>query len=243
MTFAPAQGGESPTGDAGPSAARRLASRIGMYGLAAVVASAGLLWAFLAIADETTEQSRLVRVDHMVGAWLEAHGTEWGERIFLTVTQLGAPVLAASIVAAVLWFATHQRRRDAAALAIVSGGGMLLGSGLKLLFHRGRPETATEFITRQSWSFPSGHALNSIIGYGFLAMLVLQRVSGRWRRAGVIVAAALLIGLIGFSRLYLGVHYLSDVVGGFMAGAVWLMVSIAAYRGVTRGEDSRTVRR
>jgi undecaprenyl-diphosphatase len=124
-------------------------------------------------------------------------------------------------------------RRDwlrAGALAITVGLGAALNTLLKVIFHRGRPETATEFITHQSWSFPSGHAMGSLIGYGFLGFLLLERTKDRRARVAIIVAAALLAGAIGFSRLYLGVHYLSDVIAGYLGGAVWLMVSITGYR-------------
>ena len=107
--------------------------------------------------------------------------------------------------------------------------GTALNYGLKTLFHRGRPEYSSEFIHRASWSFPSGHAMDSLIVYGFLAFLLLERTTSPTKRRLIVGAAAVLIGTIGFSRMYLGVHYLSDVVGGFLAGMVWLMVCIAGY--------------
>jgi undecaprenyl-diphosphatase len=72
--------------------------------------------------------------------------------------------------------------------------------------------------------------MDSLIGFGFLALLLLERTTGRRARAAIVIAAVILVGTIGFSRLYLGVHYLSDVVGGFVAGAIWLMVCITGYR-------------
>jgi undecaprenyl-diphosphatase len=209
---------------------RRVVASLGAYGLAGAAATVGLTWLFFAIADEIPERSALVRIDVAVSHWLETHGTEGGETFFYWVTQIGGPVLTALVVAGVAWLAWRRRRRDALALAIVSTGGILLSNGLKLLFQRVRPETATEFITRHSWSFPSGHALNSMVSYGFLAVLVLERTRGRRQRMAVLAAAAILIGAIGFSRLYLGVHYLSDVLAGWVAGGAWLIASIFAYR-------------
>jgi undecaprenyl-diphosphatase len=110
------------------------------------------------------------------------------------------------------------------------GGGSALCTTLKMIFQRGRPETATEFITHQTWSFPSGHAMNSLIGYGFMAYLLLERTHDRRARAAIVAATALLVGIVGFSRLYLAVHYLSDVIAGFLAGATWLLVCIGGYR-------------
>jgi undecaprenyl-diphosphatase len=214
--------------------ARRLLSALVAHGLVGVLAPIGLLWLFLGIADEIPERGTLVRIDDAVARWLEAHGTEAGETVFFWISQLGSTLLAVLVVAAILWLAWHRERRDAIALAIVSSGGFLLGTALKMIFHRGRPETATEFITRQSWSFPSGHALNSVVSYGFLTMLVLERIPDGRTRVTVAAAAAILIGTIGFSRLYLGVHYLSDVLGGWIAGAAWLIVSVSAYRYTTQ---------
>ena len=144
-----------------------------------MLATIAFLWIFLAIADEIPEQGELVRIDRLVAAWLDSHGTEGGETIFFWVSYLGAPVLVASVLAVLLYFIWRDERRDALALALTSGTGVLLSTLLKYIFQRGRPETATEFITRHSWSFPSGHAMNSMISYGFVAVLAFTRASGR----------------------------------------------------------------
>ena len=171
----------------------------------------------------------MVRLDVAVARWLEAHGTELGESIFSRVSWLGAPALDVIIAVAVILFALRRQWLSAAALALATIGGSVLNHILKPLFHRGRPETAWEFIHHPSWSFPSGHAMSSLVGYGFLAMLLLERRSDRPARIAIVAVAVVLIAITGFSRLYLGVHYLSDVVGGYLAGAVWLVVCIAGY--------------
>jgi undecaprenyl-diphosphatase len=202
-------------------------------------ATALMLWIFLAIAEDLPEQGTLIRTDMAVARWLEAHGTEPGERIFFSLSYLGAPVLVACVVAAIVYFAWRRQRREALAVSVTSGGGVIVSNILKLVFHRGRPETASEFITRHTWSFPSGHSMNSIIGYGFLTLLLLDHVAQRRRRLALIVGAVLLIGAIGFSRLYLGVHYLSDVGGGFIAGGAWLTVCATGYRFAQRRVPQR----
>lgn len=214
-------------------------SWLGLYGIAGAAATIGLVWLFLYVADEIPERGTLVRIDTLVARWLETHGTEGGEAFFHGVSYLGAPVLIASVVAALLWFAWRRAWRDAAALAITATGGVALSTALKLIFQRGRPETATEFITHHSWSFPSGHAMNSMVSYGFLAVLLLHHVADSPKRATILIVAALLIGVIGFSRLYLGVHYLSDVVGGWMAGAAWLIVCTWGYQHATDRASQR----
>jgi membrane-associated phospholipid phosphatase len=198
--------------------------------LAGALATIGLTWLFLGIADEIPERSTMVQVDTLIAGWLEAHGTEPGETILSWVTDFGAPILVALVVAAVVYFAWRREWRTAIALALTSGGGVVLSNVLKTVFHRGRPATVVEFIPHPSWSFPSGHALNSVVSYGFLVVLLLERVHDTRKRVAVVLAAAVMIIAIGFSRLYLGVHYLSDVTGGWIAGAAWLLVCVSAYR-------------
>lgn len=203
---------------------------LGVHGMIGVVACVLMLWAFSVIADEMTERSLLVRVDHTIVGWLQAHGTEGGEAFFSVVSWFGAQVMSVIVLVVVIYFAVRRDWLRAIALAASGLGGTLLNNVLKIIFHRGRPESATEFVTRQSWSFPSGHAMGSMVGYGFLAYLLLEHVTDRRARIAIIVGTAIMVGLIGFSRLYLGVHYLSDVVAGFLAGGLWLAVCITGYR-------------
>jgi len=112
-------------------------------------------------------------------------------------------------------------------LAAFAGGG-LLDVVLKLVIRRPRPPGAAAFLQHFSWSFPSGHAMASLIGYGMLAyVLTLLWIHRRSAQIAVVLGAALLIIVIGFSRLYLGVHYFSDVVGGYAAGVLWLSACIS----------------
>jgi len=114
-----------------------------------------------------------------------------------------------------------------AVLAATCGGGALLNGALKLAFHRARPTYASEF-NPSSWSFPSGHAMDSLIVYGLFAYWLGTRYKA-YRRI-IYTAAAVLITAIGFARVYLGVHYLSDVVAGYSAGFVWLSVCVTGYQ-------------
>jgi membrane-associated phospholipid phosphatase len=203
---------------------------LGVQGIIGVAACIAMLWMFSYIADEMTEQSLLTRVDHLIVGWLQAHGTEGGESFFNIVSWFGAQAMTGIMIVIVLFLAARREWLRAAALAIAGLGGTLLNDVLKLIFHRGRPEFATEFITHQSWSFPSGHAMNSLVGYGFLAYLLLESTTDRRARIAILVATTIVVGLVGFSRLYLGVHYLSDVIAGFLAGGIWLLVCITGYR-------------
>src|SRR2546422_3373483 len=93
---------------------------------------------------------------------------------------------------------------------------------------RPRPPYAAAFLHHYSWSFPSGHAMGSLIGYGMLAyVLAVLWIHRRSAQISVVLGAALLILAIGLSRLYLGVHYFSDVMGGYAAGLLWLSACIS----------------
>jgi membrane-associated phospholipid phosphatase len=203
---------------------------LGVHGMLGVAACIVMLWAFSFIADEMTEHSLLVRVDHAIVGWLQVHGTEGGESFFNIVSWFGAQAMIGIMIVVVLVFAVRRDWFRAGAVAIAALGGTLLNTVLKLIFHRGRPEFATEFITHQSWSFPSGHAMNSLVGYGFLAYLLLERTTDLRARIAILLVTTIVVGLVGFSRLYLGVHYLSDVIAGFLAGGIWLLVCITGYR-------------
>src|SRR5256885_1697148 len=113
--------------------------------------------------------------------------------------------------------------------ATAFAGASLIDHWLKLTIHRPRPVYAAALLHNPSWSFPSGHAMGSLVGYGMLAYVLMllargKRDTQRW----IAAAAAVLIVAIGISRLYLGVHYFSDVVGGYAAGLLWLSACVCA---------------
>ena len=204
---------------------------LSFHGLIGVALAAACGWAFFAIAEDVPEKGTMVHVDMAVTNWLQTHGTEAGESIFVGVSYLGAQLLIVLIVAVAIALVVRRRWRQLAALAITCGGGSLLNVALKLAFHRTRPSFAAEF-NLSSWSFPSGHAMDSLIVYGLFAYWI--GVLHPRARLPAIVGAALLIGAIGYARIYLGVHYLSDVCAGYCAGLAWLAVCISGYRFAVR---------
>jgi undecaprenyl-diphosphatase len=121
----------------------------------------------------------------------------------------------------------YRRRRlvDAAFLLLVVAGAQLLNVILKLAFHRPRPEFA--FVHLETYSYPSGHAMVSTAIYGALAYLLWGRLGSRRERVLVPAVTVLIVTVIGFSRLYLGLHYLSDVLAGVAGGATWLALILA----------------
>ncbi|MDP9263486.1 MAG: phosphatase PAP2 family protein, partial [Acidobacteriota bacterium] len=123
--------------------------------------------------------------------------------------------------------------------AAMAGAGVL-DAVLKHIVQRPRPPQAATFLHRDSFSFPSGHAMISLVAYGMLAyLLVLFWGSRRGRRVAIIAVAAALALAIGFSRLYLGVHYFSDVIGGYAGGLLWLSACVTALEIARRHPESR----
>jgi undecaprenyl-diphosphatase len=182
--------------------------------------------AFARIAEDYLTNDPLARWDVSFARWLAGERTTLGTDFFRVVTFLGSPAVALSL-ALVVCIALYRRRRlvDAALLPLVLGGAELLNLILKLSFHRARPEVA--FVHLDTYSFPSGHAMISTAAYGAFAYLAWSRLETRGRRLMLVAGTSLFVALIGFSRLYLGVHYLSDVLAGVAGGVFWLATSIA----------------
>jgi len=149
-----------------------------------------------------------------------------GVDTFRVITFFGGPtVLFVLAVATSALLYRRRLRREAVLLPLVVVGAELLNTILKLSFQRPRPEVA--FVHLETYSFPSGHAMMSAATYGALAYLAWRRVHTRRARALLLVGTAAWVALICFSRLYLGMHYLSDVLAGAAGGVFWLAVSVA----------------
>ena len=151
-------------------------------------------------------------------------GPAWLPGTVIDITALGGTTnLTLISVLAIAFLLLLGRFRHAIYMAAATGGGSIFGKVLKLHFARERPEVVPHLIEVHSLSFPSGHALNSAIVYLTLAVLVARELDQRRMRIFVVGAASLLVLLIGFTRLYLGVHFPSDVLAGWMLGASWAL--------------------
>ena len=200
---------------------------IGLYGIIGVVAAALCTWGFLILVDEIPEHGWMARVDTAATAWLQSAGTERGESAFVFVSLFGSPILAAVVLIVAAVLVRRKEWQRLRLLAAASGGGAVLNLVLKAIFHRARPAVSIEFHPA-SPSFPSGHAMNAMVTYGLLGLWAARAYPAyRW---SVITLTAFLIALIGFARVYLGVHYLSDVAAGYSVGIVWLTTCILAAR-------------
>lgn len=148
-------------------------------------------------------------------------------RVVAALTRLGDSLWVGSVAVLVLLGLLLRRHWQLAlAWAVALAGIVPINGGLKALFQRVRPLHDHGFVIEPGWSFPSGHAFGAVVFYGMLAY-VLQRLSPRFHRA-IIAAAMLLICVVGISRILLQVHYFSDVLAGYAAGAAWLVLCIGA---------------
>jgi len=182
--------------------------------------------AFARVAEDYVTDDPLARWDVSFARWLSAERTTAGDDVFRVFSFVGSPVFALAVAAfACLLLYRRGRVADAALLPLVLGGAELLNVILKLSFHRTRPEVA--LVDLDTYSFPSGHAMVSTAAYGALAYLAWGRLGSRRSHGILLAGTTMLVALIGFSRLYLGVHYLSDVLGGAAGGAFWLALSVA----------------
>jgi undecaprenyl-diphosphatase len=146
-----------------------------------------------------------------------------------TVSFFGSTAFLFTIVtAAVLWLLLRRERRLAVFLAAVCAGGALINIAVKAAVGRPRPDLDEPVATALGKSFPSGHSMSSLICFGALLVVFLPFVPRAWRQATVAVTAVLVLA-IGFSRMVLGVHFLSDVLGGFVLGTAWLVGSVALF--------------
>jgi membrane-associated phospholipid phosphatase len=166
-------------------------------------------------------------LDRSVSLWIHGWDSPGADLVMRTFTTLGAyasiGVAAAAVTA---WCLRSGGRKAALVVVVTTVGSMLLTSGLKLLFRRTRPDLFFEVAMPETWSFPSGHSLVSLASYGTMA-IVVARLAPRLR-GPLAVLAPLFIVMVGVSRVYLGVHWPTDVAAGFACGVIVLIASFAA---------------
>jgi undecaprenyl-diphosphatase len=167
--------------------------------------------------------------DETVLRWLDARATEDLTEAMIAMTDLGdwqVTALVGLVSSGLLW--AHGERKAALLLLVALCGTLLLDDTSKGLFGRDRPavfDFRTQF-SPTSKSFPSGHMLNATVAYTFLAYLVARASDSRGLRLAARLLGAVLIAGVGLSRVYLGVHYPTDVVGGFLLGCAWVSVCL-----------------
>ena len=182
------------------------------YLLALLIVFVGALAAFAHVLEDYLTGDPLVVWDVRFAVWIHEHSDPGLVSFFKVVTQLGGLAFLGALTAAgVVWLLRSLAVDEAVLLVIVAVGIEVVNALLKLLFHRPRPELA--FLDLDTYSMPSGHAAGATAIYAVLAFLVARRRSNRVRVLCGAVAVLLAVA-VGFSRLYLGAHYLSDVLAG-----------------------------
>jgi undecaprenyl-diphosphatase len=186
------------------------------------------LIAFANIVEDYLTHDQITRWDVHFAFWLHDHASHPLVRAFNVIT-LGGNAIAVMIVVVAIGIVLLRRARpnEAALIALAFGGAVLVNGALKLIFQRPRPELS--FVHLGSYSFPSGHAAVSTATFTTIAFLLARRYPSSPARALIVLGTVVAIGLVGFSRLYLGAHYLSDVLAGICVGFAWAMLSVIVY--------------
>ena len=199
---------------------------------------AGLL--FVAIAWNIAGRSALTELDAELADWLHARATPGVTSFLLVLTHMHS--LAAIGVYSVAFAAVLARLRERTwilTLALAVGGAMVLNAVLKNLYERARPRFAEPLVELATYSFPSGHTAAAVAFYGVLAAFLVSRFYELKLRAACVAGAIAMVALVAFSRVYLGAHYLSDVLAAVCSSTVWLVLCLATGHSLVR----RTLKR
>ncbi len=188
-----------------------------------------LIISFILISNEMSN-NKLVYFDNGVIAAVQSHISPALTNVMLTFTFLGSVKwLTIAVLAGTLFLFIKRKWALGLFFLLSSGVGSLFNVLLKNIFKRQRPDIH-RLITENSYSFPSGHSMGAFIFYGAIAYIILHYAHKKAAKTFGIVLMAVFILLIGTSRVYLGVHYPSDVIGGYSAGGAWLMICIIVFR-------------
>jgi undecaprenyl-diphosphatase len=219
-------GGDAPVPGATSSRLRALTP----LGVSALV-SAPLLAALFELAEDLPAFGGTARVDAWAVAFALSVRTPAATSIFYGLTVLAnTGVVVALTTATTVYLLVRRRFAEAVLVVVTVGGGQLIGTLLKLVVARSRPPLSGALIgLPPSYAFPSGHALAAVLLYGVVAFLLVRAERLAWQRAVTAALAALLAVAIGASRVYLGVHWPTDVLGSWLLGGAWLSLCIGAY--------------
>lgn len=211
--------------------AARLDSRsyLGLHLTVGLIVAVLAIWAFSALLDAVLDNATLVRFDVWAVNWIHARATSRGLDVFSAISNAGSP-RAMTILAIGGAIALIMMRRRVALTTWIAAfvGSTVIENVIKLAVHRSRPPYGAKYLINHSYSFPSGHAMASFIGVGMLlyTLGLFWHPRRPWRTIVTVLGICFVL-LVGFSRLYLGVHYPSDVLGGFTASAAWMAVCVS----------------
>ena len=186
----------------------------------------GMTLVLAALAEHVMTGRPLTVLDQQLSGWLARNRTPQLTNFFIVITTLGSTAVAVLITVPVgIYLLLRKQRYWFAAITLTIAGGALLNRSLKLAFQRARPQLDDPTQAFAGYSFPSGHTLTATVVYGAVALLLFTRVKSLRARTLVIVSASLIILLVAFSRMYLGAHYLTDVLAAIAEGVAWISLS------------------
>lgn len=188
----------------------------------------GAAWLFFGVLEDVVTGDPLLLVDSAIYHVLQELRTAPGDAVMIAITELGDTTVVAAVTLVVLsWLMWKRAWRTAAYWLIAIAGASALNSVIKVALHRARPGELL-YSGWSAFSFPSGHSTVNVVLYGFLAFLIARDLHPAWRLM-VALGAAILVFLIASSRLYLGAHWFSDVIGGLAFGSAWLALLGLSY--------------
>lgn len=195
--------------------------------LAGIAATSLAFWVFIELAENVVDgDAHLYDTKIMLAVHAyDPTNLVWLNELFRDITGLGGVgVLGLLIVASSLFLVVSNKRRTALFVMLATVSGAVLSTLLKIGFDRPRPDLIPHLTHAYSTSFPSGHAMVSAVVYMTLGALLAREVSGLWSKVYIMTVAIIITGLVGFSRVYLGVHWPSDIIAGWAAGASWAVL-------------------
>lgn len=169
--------------------------------------------------------------DHSIAAWCRSHLTTDKANILCILSEPGSESTVAIALTLGVIFLTIQRRwRSLAALLMIVPGGLMLNSLIKLAVHRHRPVVPSQFALWDGFSFPSGHTIGATLLYGAMCLAIYRAFRAWHIRALSGAGASLVVVAVGFSRVALVAHYLSDVLAAIVVGLAWMALCLATLR-------------
>lgn len=190
---------------------------------------------FVTLAWQVKSLAPLVSLDTRISQWLHFHGTPPVTRFLLVVTHAHSMIgmtIATMAFGLVLW--RLRERYWLLTLLLSMIGGAILNVLLKVTYERARPVFEDPIVSHVTYSFPSGHTSAAATFYGVLAAFLVSRVWSHGKRKALVAAAIFMVALVAFSRVYLGAHYLSDVIAAACSSTVWLVAVLSGVHGLVK---------
>lgn len=193
-------------------------------------ASIALLGIAFFVLGDTVVEDRRRRLDDALALVVHRHlGSGWARPMTWATDAASAPVVIPLILALCGWLLLQHRRVETGVVAGAWLGGQLLSLTLKLVYRRPRPTVFPPLIHASGFSYPSGHTITAVMTYGLLAVVIRRRLPRAWRWVSTAIAIGV-VALVGLSRVYLGAHYPSDVLGSVLIAGAWLRGAALALR-------------